>query len=70
MKLSKHQEAFNEKYKDLNDNDYKLKTLYFQISSFEKLEKIRANLSTIVWVIAILLILSIISSIITMNSLS
>ena len=70
MKVSKHQEAFNEKYKDLSEKDYRLKMLYSQQVSLEKQEKIRKNLSTIVWVIAVLLMLSVVSAIMTIGSIS
>ncbi|WP_117881964.1 hypothetical protein [Aureibaculum luteum] len=59
-KISKKESTFNAERTGITDEQFKLELLYSQQIKIDKLEKIRNNLSTIVWVIAIILILSII----------
>ncbi|QCX40129.1 hypothetical protein FF125_17370 [Aureibaculum algae] len=58
-KVSKSEASFNSKRTGITEEQFKLELLYAQQIKIDKLEKIRSNISKIVWVIAIMLILSI-----------
>lgn len=49
---------FIEKYGELSEGEIQKEQLFIQQLSLEKLEKIRANTSTLVWLIAIPFIIS------------
>lgn len=49
---------FIEKYSELSEGEIQKEQLFIQQLSLEKLEKIRANTSTLVWLIAIPFIIS------------
>ncbi len=60
-KMSKKKESFGNLHRDLSDEDYKLELLFSQQLINDKLVQVRANLSKIVWVMAIIIILYILS---------
>ena len=47
--MTKRKEKFLENYKEINDNEALKQILYAQSLQVEKLEKIRFNLSILVW---------------------
>jgi len=57
---SHRKKKFMEHYSKLSEQDYKLELLYSQQMTRHKLEKIRANLSIIIWTIATLILVAII----------
>ena len=62
QEISKRQKKFNESHSHITDSPYELETLYAQNLMIDKLEKIRSNTSTIVWIIVIGIVLSIITA--------
>lgn len=62
LKMSKKKEVFFEEHRELNDENYKLELLYSQQIISNKLERVRSNLSFIVWVIVISIILAIVAT--------
>ena len=51
---------FMDHYSKLSEQDYKLEVLYSQQMTRQKLEKIRANLSIIIWTMATFIVVAII----------
>lgn len=49
LKLTPKRKRFNEKYNEYNVNDIQKELLYTQQITIDKLEKIRANTSNLVW---------------------
>ena len=57
-KIEETRLKFIEKYSELSEVEIQKEQLFIQQLSFEKLEKIRSNTSTLVWLIAIPFIIS------------
>ena len=57
-KIEETRLKFIEKYSELSEGEIQKEQLFIQQLSFEKLEKIRSNTSTLVWLIAIPFIIS------------
>ncbi len=57
---SHRKKKFIEHYKELSEQDYKLELLYSQQMTRNKLEKIRANLSIVIWTIVAFILVAIV----------
>ncbi|QCX40610.1 hypothetical protein FF125_20000 [Aureibaculum algae] len=57
---SHRKKKFMDHYSKLSEQDYKLEVLYSQQITRQKLEKIRANLSIIIWTMATFIVVAII----------
>ena len=53
-KLSHQRKVFNEKYLEYSDSEILKETLYFQKLTRDKLERIRANTSNLVWFLIVI----------------
>jgi len=52
--VSKRKQKFNEKYKDFSDTELLKEYVYNQELTYDKLEKIRANTSNLVWFLIVI----------------
>ena len=58
--VSKRRQKFNEKYKDFSETELLKEYIYNQELTYDKLEKVRANTSNLVWFLIVIPIIVVI----------